>query len=180
MSLLESHHLLATFSCLFSFLSEITALYAVFLPRKSHGQSSLAGHSPLGHKRVRHNLASNQKQGVCLLASSVASVMSDSLTPHGLQPTRLLCPWDSPGKINRVGCHDLLQGIVLTQGLNPLLLCLLHCRHILYSLSHHWKLQGSNYLLGSPHSQGTLILLAPGLPSSSNVWVKPTSVTPSP
>ena len=31
-------------------------------------------------------------------ACSVASVMSNSLQPCGLKPTRLLCPWDSPGK----------------------------------------------------------------------------------
>ena len=37
------------------------------------------------------------------------SVVSDSLRPHGLQPTRLLCPWDFPGKSTRVGCHCLLQ-----------------------------------------------------------------------
>ena len=35
--------------------------------------------------------------------------MSDSVRPHGLQPTRLLCPWDSPGKDTGVGCHFLLQ-----------------------------------------------------------------------
>ena len=39
------------------------------------------------------------------------SVMSHSLRPHGLQPARLLCPWDSPGKNTAVGCHFLLQGI---------------------------------------------------------------------
>ena len=62
------------------------------------------------------------------------SVMSDSLQPHGLQPTRLLCPWNSPGKNIGVGCHSLLpQGIFPTQGLNP---GLLHCRQILY-LSEH-------------------------------------------
>ena len=44
--------------------------------------------------------------------------MSDSLQPHGLQPTRLLCPWDSPGKNTGVGCHSLLQGIFSTQGQN--------------------------------------------------------------
>ena len=44
--------------------------------------------------------------------------MSDSLQPHGLQPARLLCPWDSPGKNTGVGCHALLQGIVPTQGSN--------------------------------------------------------------
>ena len=41
------------------------------------------------------------------------------LQPHGLQPTRLLCPGDSPGKNTGVGCHFLLQGIFLTQELNP-------------------------------------------------------------
>ena len=35
--------------------------------------------------------------------------MSDSSRPHGLQPTRLLCPWDFPGKSTGVGCHCLLQ-----------------------------------------------------------------------
>ena len=33
-----------------------------------------------------------------------------SLRPHGLEPTRLLCPWDFPGKNIGVGCHFLLQG----------------------------------------------------------------------
>ena len=36
------------------------------------------------------------------------SVMSDSSRPHGLQPTRLLRPWDFPGKSTGVGCHCLL------------------------------------------------------------------------
>ena len=31
--------------------------------------------------------------------------MSDSVQPHGEQLTRLLCPWDSPGKNTGVGCH---------------------------------------------------------------------------
>ena len=35
--------------------------------------------------------------------------MSDSVRPHGRQPTRLPCPWDSPGKNTGVGCHVLLQ-----------------------------------------------------------------------
>ena len=37
------------------------------------------------------------------------SVVSDSSRPHGLQPTRLLHPWDFPGKSTGVGCHCLLQ-----------------------------------------------------------------------
>ena len=61
------------------------------------------------------------------------SVVSDSLRPHGLQPTRLLCPWDFPGKDIGVGCHFLLQGIFPTQGSKP---GPLHCRQILYQLSY--------------------------------------------
>ena len=57
---------------------------------------------------------------------SVTLVMSDSL-----RPTRLLCPWNVPGKNTGVGGHALLQRIFPTQGLNP---GLLHCRQILY----HW------------------------------------------
>ena len=41
------------------------------------------------------------------------SVVSDTQRPHGLQPTRLLHPWDSPGKSTGVGCHCLLRGIRL-------------------------------------------------------------------
>ena len=37
------------------------------------------------------------------------SVMSNSLRPHGLQPTRLLRPWDFPGKSTGVGCHFFLR-----------------------------------------------------------------------
>ena len=53
---------------------------------------------------------------------SVASVLSDSLQPHGPLPTRLLCPLSSPGKNTGVGCHFFLQGIFLTQGEDALLL----------------------------------------------------------
>ena len=58
--------------------------------------------------------------------------MRNSLQSHGLQPTRLLCPWDFSGKDTGVVCHFLLQGIFPTKGLNP---GLLHCRQILYQLS---------------------------------------------
>ena len=69
-------------------------------------------------------------------------VMSDSERPHGLQPTRLLHPWDSPGKSTGVWCHFLLQEIFPTQELN---LGLLHCRQMLYHLSH----QGSNHSISA-------------------------------
>ena len=59
-------------------------------------------------------------------------VMSDSLWPHGLQPTRLLCAWNSSSKNTAVGSHFLLLGIFPTQGSNP---SLLYCRQILDHLS---------------------------------------------
>ena len=42
------------------------------------------------------------------------SVVSDSLWPYGLQPTRLLRPWDFPGKSTGVGCHCLLLANTIT------------------------------------------------------------------
>ena len=63
---------------------------------------------------------------VCVCACSVTSVVSNSLRPYGLLSTRLLCLEDSPCKNTGVGSCFLLQGIVLTQGLNPYFLCLLH------------------------------------------------------
>ena len=69
---------------------------------------------------------------VCVYACSVPSFVSNSLRPCGLKPARLLCPRDSPGKNTGVGCRAFLQGIFPTQGSNPHLLCLLHCRWVLY------------------------------------------------
>ena len=66
------------------------------------------------------------------------TVTSASLQPHGLEPARLLCPWDFPGKNPGAGCHFLLQEVFLTQGLNP---GIPHCRQALYHLSY----QGSPF-----------------------------------
>ena len=44
------------------------------------------------------------------------------MRPHTLESSRLLCPWDSPGKNTGMGRHSLLQRIFLIQGLNPSLL----------------------------------------------------------
>ena len=42
-------------------------------------------------------------------SESESEVMSDCSRPHGLHPTRLLRPWDFPGKSTGVGCHCLLR-----------------------------------------------------------------------
>ena len=65
--------------------------------------------------------------------------LSDSLQPHGLYPGVLLCPWNSPVKNIRVGCHFLPQRIFWTQGQNPYLL---HWQADSLPLSH----------LGSPYT----------------------------
>ena len=59
--------------------------------------------------------------------SESRSVLSNSLRLYGVYHA-----WNSPGKNAGVGCQFLLQGIFPTQGSNPNLLHLLHCRWILY------------------------------------------------
>ena len=73
---------------------------------------------------------------LCLVAQSC-----QTLGPHGLWPTRSLCPWDSSGENTGVSCYALLQGIFPTQGSNP---GLPHCGWILYQLGHK----------GSPRNTG--------------------------
>ena len=70
----------------------------------------------------------------------VATQSCPTLLPHGLQPARLLCPQNSPGKNSGVGCHFPLQGIIPTPALNPLLS---HCGQILYCLIYY---RTSNWL----------------------------------
>ena len=73
-----------------------------------------------------------------LYLSEICSVISDSLQLH-----RLHSPWNSPGQNTEVGSLSLPQGISSTQGSNP---GLLHCRWILYQLSHKGSLQWSDFI----------------------------------
>jgi len=68
---------------------------------------------------------------VCAMLS--CSVVSNSVQPHGLQPTSLLCSWGFSRQEYWSGFHALLQGIFPTQASNS---DLLYCRWILYWLSH--------------------------------------------
>ena len=68
--------------------------------------------------------------------SESRSVMSNSLWPREQLPTRLLCPWNFPGKHTKVGGHPTLQGIFPTQGSNLSLLYLLHWQADSLSLCH--------------------------------------------
>ena len=99
---------------------------SVFLPGESHGHRSLAGYSPWGRKWVNVTMRLNNNKCHIKPQHSLfrqllpgyqdikswkwsRSVLSNSLWTNGLQPTRLLCPWDFPGKSTRVGCYFLLQ-----------------------------------------------------------------------
>ena len=92
-SILSVHYILG--SCC---ITQATQLGALWWPRGVGWGQGVGGRS----KRERLYV---------YLFSSVQfspSVVSNSLRPHGLQPTRLLHPWDFPGKNTGVGCHCLL------------------------------------------------------------------------
>ena len=71
------------------------------------------------------------KQPIKRVKVLVAQLCPTLCNPVDCSPASLLCPWDTQGK--EMGCYFLLLGIFLTQGLNA---GLLHCRQILYHLSH--------------------------------------------
>ena len=76
---------------------------------------SLWGHRPQSQGRpciTPHTLRPPHLLPPCVCAQSGLT-----LQPQGLEPSRLLCPSDSPGKHTRVGCHFFLQGIIPTQGI---------------------------------------------------------------
>jgi len=70
---------------------------------------------------------------IIMISNEVVQSCPTLCNLHGLEPARLLCPWDFPGKSAGAGCHFLLQEIFPTQRLNP---DLPHCRQTLYHLSH--------------------------------------------
>ena len=86
------------------------------------------------------------KQGVLTTEEWKWRVVSNSLRPHGLYS-----PWNSPGQNTGVGSLFLLQGIFLTRGSNPGLLC---CRWILYQLS-HWGSPKTLEWIACPFSSGS-------------------------
>ena len=73
--------------------------------------------------------------GVCVCAWALSWVRL-CVTSWPVQPTRLLCPWNSPGKNTGVGCHFILWGIFQTQGSNHVSLVFCTGRQVLYRLSH--------------------------------------------
>ena len=93
---------------------------------------------PALEKQPQPGFCGRNKNGAhAHFTTPACSVLSHSVRPHGLQPARLLCPWDSPGQSPGGGCHFLLQGTPPPRG------CLLHLLH--------WQLGSlSRSHLGSP------------------------------
>ena len=92
-----------------------------------HSQSSVFSSSFVWVWEMDHKEGWELKNWCFWTVCVSRSVVSDSLQHQGLYLSRLLFPWDFPGKNAGVGCHYLLQGIFLIQGLNQ---GLLHCRQI--------------------------------------------------
>ena len=81
------------------------------------------------HDNIKQTKKTQEKGNSTTADNELWSIFINSIMlPHGLQPTRLLRPWDSPGENTGVGCLFLLQGIFPTQGSNP---GLSHCRQTL-------------------------------------------------
>ena len=127
----------------FSLLSDLKRLYTCQSAKlKIHPREDILLHFPQKENRnqqhLRVSLCCNLSTKLDLLFKGESESVSrpvkpNSFRPHGLSPIRLLCPWDFPGKNTGIDCCFLLQGIFLTQGSKP---GLLHCRQILYHLSH--------------------------------------------
>ena len=75
----------------------------------------------VGEESLKEKCSWSCSHHVCCMLSHY-----DSLQPYRPEPSRLLCPWDSPGKNTGVDCHTLLQGIFPTQGSDQHFLHLLH------------------------------------------------------
>ena len=84
--------------------------------------------SPVHISTIVVSYVVHNNNSLCLLQISFGAVTQScpTLRAHGLQPPRVLYPWDSPGKNTGVGFHFFLQRIFPTQGSNPRLLRLLH------------------------------------------------------
>jgi len=118
----------------------VSTWWKTWVGNESHGEhwfNVVSCKMAFGHSRFSLlaglNLPFQCSSFLTLCAVLSHSVVSNSLRPHDCSPPGSSVHGDSPGKNTGVGCHALLQGIFPTQGSNP---GLLHCRWILYYLSH--------------------------------------------
>ena len=131
------------------------ATHSSVLAWRIPGTGEPGGLPSVGSRRVGHDRSDLAAAAAVCVSRSV---MFDSMRSHGLQPARLLCPWNSPGKNTGVGSHSLLQGS------NP---GLLHYRQILDCRSRQ----------GSPRWPpfNTIILATGDMTSPQKCWRTQTS-----
>ena len=99
---------------------------------------------PCGHHQcIALKAAVRKDDGICGHHYFSLRKITNTVKFPVVQPTSILCPWDSAGKNTGVDCHTLLQGIFWTQGSNPRFLHL-----------PHWQ-------------AGSLLLAPPGKPKAS-------------
>ena len=89
-----------------------------------------------------------------------------TLRPFGLQPTRLLCPWDSPGKTTAVGCHILLLGIFPTKSASNILFLGLNGGYLEVSLLNRTYTLGT--FLNMPNKEEEKLRILPNVVAFRN------------
>ena len=105
------------FTMLYQFLpnNKVNQLYIYLYPLVFRFLSLLGRHTILSRVPYAiHQVLISYPFYTCVCV--LCSVVLDSLRSHGLQPARLLCLWNFPGKNTGVGCHSLHQEIFLIQG----------------------------------------------------------------
>ena len=111
----------------------IAQLSPVHIPNSQNCEQPLADSViNSSHHILDSLLIRERKTGVAQLCVFVVQLYPALCDPMDHSPPGSSVHGDSPGNNTAVGCHSLLQGVFLTQGLNP---SLLHCRQILYCLS---------------------------------------------
>ena len=122
----ESQTQLSDFTFTFHFHAweKEMATHSSVLAWRIPGTGEPNGLLSMGSHRVGHDWSDLAAAAVWLVGfyfqECFALVVSDSVWPHGLSPTRLLRPWDSPGKNTGVSCHLLHQGIFPQPGIQPM------------------------------------------------------------
>ena len=148
-----------------------------FLTRVSQGDWVLSADANISD--IWHTSCSQNFSDFCLMCvCAVPSVVSKSL-----QPARLLCPWNSPGKNTGVGCCALLQGVFLTRDWTQVSCFFCIGRQVLYPLCHlgspscyilllfsHWVVSSSLWPDGLQHTRLPCPPLSPGVCSNSCPW----------
>ena len=98
------------------FVQQLRLYFMNFWPGRLRNQNF---HVETAFQESKVKLLNFHNLSFTLMYSVSHSVVSSSLRSHGLKPTRLLYPWNSPGKNSGMGSCSLLQGIFQIQGSTP-------------------------------------------------------------